>query len=318
MSDDAKPEIGTVAHVDGEPDIEDVEGADLEPAIPAAVHAVADPRAPLALDINEQDLAPVHDYIHNHLSLLAAFEHALQAAEDRAPLIDALQACFPHLVKGLGAHRAVALVPDAHDELEILAYTTTLRPVQLNSIQHGISVRGVSSSIIRKVLESREPAIVQHPTFLKPAERTGALNDYDYSVLCAPIVEPVRRRVAAILYLQSRGGLANAYRDDDLLFLMKYVSLLERLFDLRDRIIFSLLPPDQTLDELEPAFRKMIIEDRLRRHEYDYELTAASLGMHRVSLYRLFRVLGIKTKGRQLAELKDEAPTGTPIKGVEH
>ena len=313
MSDNTKPEVGTGAAAVSLTDPAKAEG----PRVSATVRAVADPKAPLVLDIDEQELIPIHEYIHNHLSLLAAFEQALQAVEDRAPLKDAVQACFPHLVKGLAAHRAVALTPNAHDELEVLAYTTTLRPMQINSIQHGISVRGVSSSIIRKVLQSKEPAIVQHPTFLKPAERTAALNDYDYSVLCAPIVEPTRRRVVAILYLQSRGGLVNAYRDDDLSFLMKYVALLERLFDLRDRIVYSLLPPEQTLDDLEAVFRKMIIEDRLRRHEYDYDLTAASLGMHRVSLYRLFRELGIPTKRRQLAALKDEPLTGTPIEGAE-
>ena len=49
----------------------------------------------------------------------------------------------------------------------------------------------------------------------------------------------------------------------------------------------------------------------------DYDLTAASLGMHRVSLYRLFRELGIPTKRRQLAALKGEPLTGTPIEGAE-
>ena len=142
MSDNSKRKVGTAAAPAGPPDPAKAE----EQRVSAAVRAVAGPKPPLALDTDEQELIPVHEYIHNHLSLLAAFEQALQAAEDRAPLKEAVQACFPHLVKGLAAHRAVALTPNAHDELEVLAYTTTLRPMQINSIQHGISVRGVSSS----------------------------------------------------------------------------------------------------------------------------------------------------------------------------
>src|SRR5262245_61075783 len=75
--------------------------------------------------------------------------------------------------------------------------------------------------------EERAMTTLDRAPELKGVRQTGALEGRAYSVLCAPIVDPVRGRTVAVLYLQNE-GLKNAFGESDWAWMHVYARTLGR------------------------------------------------------------------------------------------
>jgi hypothetical protein len=63
----------------------------------------------------------------------------------------------------------------------------------------GESVRGVSPSVIHRVVENGAAELIEDPRLQADAARTPSLEGSRYSVLCAPIRDPIREAVLAVV-----------------------------------------------------------------------------------------------------------------------
>src|SRR6185436_709894 len=132
---------------------------------------------------------------------------------------------------GFGAQKALLLLVEGREPLRLRAVHTLgrLSPEQVAACERGESVRGVSASVIRKVIGSGQPELIEDPRLNEDASRTPSLADGAYSVLCAPILDRVRNQPLAVFYFQS-SGLPEAYRGTDIQWLELYAAAVEQLF----------------------------------------------------------------------------------------
>lgn len=142
-----------------------------------------------------------------------------------------LRASFEAVARGFGAQKALLLRVDGREPLRLRAIHTLgrLSPEQVAACERGESVRGVSPSVIRKVIATGQPELIEDPRLNEDASRTPSLADGAYSVLCAPILDRVRNVPRAVFYLQS-SGLPEAYRATDVQWLELYAAAVEQLF----------------------------------------------------------------------------------------
>jgi GAF domain len=118
-------------------------------------------------------------------------------------------------VEGLDAPRRRALTCKGLADYEVVA------------CEGGASVPGVSSSCIAEAVRTGRIVLLQdtsHPT--TGSLTSGALGGC-YSVLCAPVVDPVGGRTLAVLYLQN-DGLRNAFGEIDRAWIEVYARALGR------------------------------------------------------------------------------------------
>ncbi|HEV7668421.1 MAG TPA: sigma 54-interacting transcriptional regulator [Thermoanaerobaculia bacterium] len=142
---------------------------------------------------------------------------------DRGDGRDALRASFKAVAEGLGAQNAVLLLVERTEPLSLRCIHSLggLTREQLAACEQGQSVRGVSPSVIRRVVETGRPERIRDPLELEEGCRTVSLDNTRFSVLCAPVLDPADGAVLAVIYLQNQ-GLAAAYRDPDLACLGSY------------------------------------------------------------------------------------------------
>lgn len=167
------------------------------------------------------DIIPIEGRDH---SLLLEAVAKIAGARNAGPR-GALEEAFDDIARGLGAYRGLLLEVDAAGELAVVK-AQKVDEADQGAVVSGKSAPGVSATMIRRVLKSARPALLQHPMFLSHAERTGAFAEGEtpsersrnYSAICAPVVEPTTDSVRLVLYLQSIGGpdLRRAYREADL------------------------------------------------------------------------------------------------------
>jgi hypothetical protein len=220
-------------------------------------------------------------------------------------LREALEASWKHIVAGFGAHRAVILVTAPNNVLSVLCCTTSLRASHIEAIQLGLSTRGVSSTVVRRVMDTRKAQWLENASLRRPIDQTASLHDSDYSVLCAPVLDASRSHVEAVVYLQSRGGSTNAYEEADLKLLSAFVRLLEQLVGFQARLECELIPPRMRLREVRHHILRRAIEARLRMFPYDPRRTMQSLKIDAPStFYRIVKQLGIKTRQETVNELR--------------
>jgi GAF domain len=158
----------------------------------------------------------------------------LSAGGDEA---DALERSFQDAAEGFGAQKAVLLGVEAEHPLGLRSISSSgLSPRQIEACERGESVRGVSSSIIRASIRERRPQLIENPLFQPDQERTPALAGENYSVLCSPVLDPLRDVVLAVMYFQNDGlDESHAYRESDAVWLEGYASALGRAFGLFSR-----------------------------------------------------------------------------------
>jgi DNA-binding NtrC family response regulator len=137
----------------------------------------------------------------------------------------ALQRSFGHAQKGLRARKGLLLVVRGLDppEFEIL-YSSGLDREEQEACRKMQSLRGVSPSVIRTVIEECRPVFIPNSQ-VKGLDRTASLAEGAHSVLCAPIVDPLTRTPLAVLYFQNE-GLLDAFHEQDEAWLRAYAAAL--------------------------------------------------------------------------------------------
>jgi DNA-binding NtrC family response regulator len=144
---------------------------------------------------------------------------------------EALSASFAASARGFGAEKALLLSVEQTDPLRLRAICTTgkLSPGQVRACERGESVPGVSPSVIRSVLASRRPELIEDARLRSEPSRTPSLAAGGYGVLCAPIMDAWRATALAVLYFQ-QGGLTDPYGAADLAWLAGYAGAVGRVF----------------------------------------------------------------------------------------
>lgn len=240
----------------------------------------------------------------DYVRLLTAMCRLVDALAVEAAAKDALRETFDDVVAGFEAEKAVVLIPQFASEqprFDVLASSARLKPEQLAGIRSGKSAPGVSSRMILKVLESRQPAILEHPMFLQGTARTAAFTEgINYSAMCAPVLDPTRLDVRALYYLQNTGpDLTRAYRHIDLQFLAAFTELAGRIFAHHDELTTAGAYPGLTLQEIRARLTERVIRRRIEDCGGKYKAAAASLGLSRASFYRLLDHYKIPTRTEQ-------------------
>ncbi len=193
--------------------------------------------------------------------LFAAMNEVLSVLRAGGDEKEALARSFEHAAHGFGAEKALLLLvsPESAGETRLRrACVRGLSDAQVQACERGESVPGVSSSVIRAVITSKQPKLVENPLLKARAEgETPALAGRSYSVLCAPILDALRNSTLAVLYFQNaRLEPENTYVQADLAWLEGYASALGQAFasrfeeQLRVREIEALIDP---LDKPENA-----------------------------------------------------------------
>lgn len=143
----------------------------------------------------------------------------------------ALKASFEAAARGFGARKALLLLVEERDLLRLRSIHVlgNLTAEQVKACERGESVRGVSPSVIHKVIESGRTELIKDPRLQDDASRTPSLEGGGYSVLCAPIRDPLQGVVLAVVYFQS-SGITEAYGEQDRDWLEKYAAAVGHLF----------------------------------------------------------------------------------------
>src|SRR5688500_8078813 len=143
----------------------------------------------------------------------------------------ALKASFEAAARGFGARKALLLLVEDRDPLRLrnIHVLGNLTPEQIKACERGESVRGVSPSVIERVIENGGTELIEDPRLQADAARTPSLEGGGYSVLCAPICDPLRGVVLAVVYLQS-SGITEAYGEQDRDWLERYAAAAGHVF----------------------------------------------------------------------------------------
>ncbi len=172
-----------------------------------------------------------HPSGRDYAQLLEAMNELLAVLSSDGDEAAALRASFEAAARGFGAHKALLLLVEEPDPLRLrgIHAVGSLTPEQIRACERGESVHGVSPSLIQQVVKSGNPELIEDPRLRADASHTPSLAGGPFSVLCAPIRDPVREAVLAVVYLQNP-GLAEAYDREDLAWLDKYATATGRIF----------------------------------------------------------------------------------------
>jgi transcriptional regulator with GAF, ATPase, and Fis domain len=167
----------------------------------------------------------------DYAQLLEAMNEILAVLSSDGDEAAALLASFEAVARGFGAHKALLLLVEEPDPLHLRAIHVVgnLTPEQVRACERGESVHGVSPSLIHQVVKSGNPELIEDPRLRADAALTPSLAGGPFSVLCAPIRDPVREAVLAVVYLQNP-GLTEAYDEEDRAWLDKYATAAGRVF----------------------------------------------------------------------------------------
>lgn len=167
----------------------------------------------------------------DYLQLLEATKEILATLTSEGDEEAALRSSFEAAARGFGARKALLLLVEGSAPLRLCAVHVLgkLTPDQVHACERGESVHGVSPSVILRVIETGEPELVEDPRLRADASRTPSLEGGSFSVLCAPIRDPVREAVLAVVYFQN-SGLTEAYGEDDRTWLAGYAAAVGRIF----------------------------------------------------------------------------------------
>jgi transcriptional regulator with GAF, ATPase, and Fis domain len=167
----------------------------------------------------------------NYTQLLGAMNELLAVLSMDGDQEAALRASFEAAARGFGAQKALLLLVEEREPLRLRAVHVLgkLTPEQVEACERGESVRGVSPSVIYRVIETRAPELIEDPRLQAEASRTPSLEGGHFSVLCAPICDPLQEVVLAVVYFQN-SGLTEAYGEDDRAWLEGYATAVGRVF----------------------------------------------------------------------------------------
>ncbi|HYU30574.1 MAG TPA: sigma-54-dependent Fis family transcriptional regulator [Thermoanaerobaculia bacterium] len=167
----------------------------------------------------------------DYTQLLGAMNELLVVLSSDGDQEAALRASFEAAARGFGARKALLLLVEEREPLQLRAVHVLgkLTPEQVEACARGESVRGVSPSVIYKVIETGKPELIEDPRLQAAPSLTPSLEGGHFSVLCAPICDPLREAVLAVVYFQN-SGLTEAYGEDDRAWLEGYATAVGRVF----------------------------------------------------------------------------------------
>src|SRR5262245_13553044 len=115
----------------------------------------------------------------------------------------ALRESFVMAMTGLGAEKGVLIqVREQHPpDVEIL-HASGLNAENEAAFRDLRSSPGVSPTVIRTVIDSGEPRLIENSNVLG-LDLTPSLRGRSHSVLCVPVVDSLVASVVAVLYLQN-------------------------------------------------------------------------------------------------------------------
>jgi DNA-binding NtrC family response regulator len=174
-----------------------------------------------------QPQPPGRDYVQ----LLGAMNELLAVLLEEDDQETALRASFEAAARGFGARKALLLLVEDCDPLRLRSIHVLgkLTAEQVKACERGESVRGVSPSVIHRVVESGQAELIEDPRLQANAAQTPSLEGSEHSVLCAPICDPLQGVVLAVVYFQS-GSLVEAYGEQDREWLAGYATAVGRVF----------------------------------------------------------------------------------------
>jgi sigma-54-specific transcriptional regulator len=167
----------------------------------------------------------------NLVRLLEAMNEVLRILSSDGGQDEALRVSFVAAAEGFAASKALLLRVESADPLRLRAVHVRgrLGEAQIEACERGESVEGVSPSVLRRVVASGRAEAIEDPRHAASVTGTASLEGQDFSVLCAPIRNPLQARVLAVLYLQ-HSRVRDPYAALDLLWLQGYADALGRAF----------------------------------------------------------------------------------------
>jgi DNA-binding NtrC family response regulator len=190
----------------------------------------------------------------DYAQLLISMNELLAVLSTDGDEESALRASFEAAARGFGARKALVLLVEEREPVRLRAIHAVgkLSAEQVEACERGESVRGVSPSLIQRVIASGRPELIEDPRLQEDAARTPSLSGGPYSVLCAPILDPLRDAVLAVVYFQN-SGLTEAYGGGDLAWLEGWAAAVGRVFGFSFRHQRSLRELEELRDEVENA-----------------------------------------------------------------
>jgi DNA-binding NtrC family response regulator len=177
------------------------------------------------------DASVSRDYARLFEAMNAALRVLLGGGDEE----DALLRSFESAARGFGAEKALLLRVEHGEPLRLRRIAVLgLSETQVQACERGESVPGVSSSVVRAVVRTRAPKLIENP-YLRPPDmdETPALFGQNFAVLCSPVLDPLRDSVLAVMYFQRPGARPeDAYTRDDLVWLEGYATTLGQAFGL--------------------------------------------------------------------------------------
>jgi DNA-binding NtrC family response regulator len=207
-----------------------------------------------------------------YVRLFSAMEAVLDSLFDNADKETVLQRSFEAAADGFAAEKALLLVVSEDGSLRNI-YAKGLTNVQIGACESGASVPGVSSTLIRRALDSGETILVKDPRHHDDARQTSALAGMKASVLVSPIIEPVSRKPVAVMYFQNH-GLIEAFTVIDETWVRGYSKALGRAFALQ-------FERHRLLRERDEVLVRVANADRIRRAPDLIGDSAATLALRR-------------------------------------
>ena len=136
--------------------------------------------------------------------LLEGISQALQTLGEGSPSERGLSTSFASVSAGLGAERAfLARVGPQRELVEVLE-SKGLSPRELNAVCAGRSSPGLSVSLVHHVLDTGRTMHVEDSRRVSAEfASTAAFLGGEWSVVCAPVSDPVSRIPLAVLYFQT-------------------------------------------------------------------------------------------------------------------
>ncbi len=175
---------------------------------------------------------------HYH-RLFAAMNTVLEVLTAGGDEEAALTRSFEQAAKGFAADRALLLMVEKRDPLVLRRICVRgLSEAEVQACERGESAPGVSASLLRSVCTTRVPVAVETPESADAMHTPafGGIVGGGHSVLCAPIVDPIRDLTLAVMYFQRdvpEGGEAEVYGDADAVWLKGYAAAIGRAFAAR-------------------------------------------------------------------------------------
>jgi DNA-binding NtrC family response regulator len=166
-----------------------------------------------------------------YTELLGAMNELLAVLSQDGDQEAALRASFEAAALGFGAQKALLLLVEEREPLRLRAvHFLGLTREQAEACERRESVRGVSPSVIYRVIETGKPELIEAPLLRTDPSWTPSLEGDHFSVLCAPICDPdlLSEAVLAVVYFQN-SGLTEAYGEDDRTWLEGYATIVGRI-----------------------------------------------------------------------------------------